>query len=167
MVYAGLTWKLVSETKQLRRVQTDPRISMHVEPSRMAERGRVELVIQNVGQGPAKEISFGFEGDGTYFGNGPIDQLNVIKNGLRNLAPHQEFRVILGWLNIGGTFERAKQNPWIFDVRYKSISESEACEQFVIDFSQFENLIAGVQAPEVRIAESIEKIERKIQDIAQ
>ena len=32
VVYAFLTWRLVSETRRMREVQTEPRVSVRVEP---------------------------------------------------------------------------------------------------------------------------------------
>ena len=68
VIYAFLTWKLVTETRQLRRAQTEPRVTVRVESTRSGGNGK-ELVIRNEGQGPAKGVSFTFEGDPTYFRN--------------------------------------------------------------------------------------------------
>ena len=102
LIYAGLTWKLVSETRRMREVQTEPRVSMYLELSDRIGHGGMELVIRNEGQGGAENIRFDFEGDPTYFiGNGqqwPIDKIPIIKNGLPYLGPSQTFRFLLGWL---------------------------------------------------------------------
>ena len=87
VVYAVLTWKLVSETRSMRRAQTDPRVSVHVEANEQAGGGRIDLVIRNEGQGAAEEIHFDFEGDPTYFDDErPIDELPVMRNGLKYLV---------------------------------------------------------------------------------
>ena len=88
VVYAFLTWRLVSETQKLRRAQTEPRLSVFVELNEQTGNGQMDLVIQNEGPGPAEDILIGFKGDPTYFGDErPIDQLPVIKNGLNPNPP--------------------------------------------------------------------------------
>lgn len=114
VAYVVLTWQLVSETRQLRRVQTEPRVSVRLELADRARHGAMELVIRNEGQGPAQNIQFNFQGDPTYFTkNGkrpPIDELPIIKGGLPYLGPEQSFRVFLGWL-FGEDFDRANREP--------------------------------------------------------
>ena len=51
VVYAFLTWRLVSETRRMREVQTEPRISMSLALSDRFGSGGLELVIRNEGQG--------------------------------------------------------------------------------------------------------------------
>ena len=142
-VYAFLTWKLVSETRRMRRAQTEPRVSLRVEP---AFRG-MELVIRNEGQGTAKNIRFDFEGDAYYFEDplrvGPdgqrvavIEQLSVIKDGLPYLEPRQTLRYFLGrpeLNNIG-------QDPWIFHSKYESLSGDLKEDTYIVDFSQFKGV---------------------------
>ena len=67
VIYAFLTWKLVSETRKLREMQTAPRVSVRLELAEYVSSGGMELVIANEGQGPAQNIQFGFEGDPTCF----------------------------------------------------------------------------------------------------
>ena len=81
--YVVLTGKFVSETRQLRKVQTEPRVSVRLELADRAGHGAMELVIRNEGQSPAQDIQFNFRGDPTYFTrNGkrrPIDDLPIIR----------------------------------------------------------------------------------------
>ena len=79
----------------MREFQTEPRVSIRVETDHTGELG-YELVVQNEGQGVAKNVSFAFEGDPSYFRNSwvirrppAIDELPIIKNGLAYLEPNQ------------------------------------------------------------------------------
>src|SRR4051812_27728688 len=56
-VYAGLTWKLVSETRLLRRAQTDPHVVVWVVPSAWAF-GFADLMVKNFGFGAALDVRF-------------------------------------------------------------------------------------------------------------
>ena len=120
LVYAFLTWRLVAETRRMREVQTEPRVSVLVELNDQHGHGGMDLVIRNEGQGPAQNVRFEFQGDPTYFDTDrPIDQLPVIKNGLPYLGPNQTFRFLMGWL-FGDRFMRANEAPWTFDVSYEN-----------------------------------------------
>ena len=140
-IYAVLTWRLVSETRAMRKAQTEPRVSVHVDLNEHDGHGRMDLVIQNNGQGGAEDIRIGFEGDPTYFDDErPIDQLPAIKNGLRYLGPNGSFRILLGWL-LGEAFTRAIQEPWTFHLSYKNAIGDTISETFLVDFSQFDGLM--------------------------
>ena len=165
VVYAVLTWKLVSETRRMREVQTEPRVSVRLELAEGVGHGGIELVIRNEAQGPAQNIQFGFEGDPTYFTeNGleqPIDQIPVIKNGLPYLGPSEHFRILLGWL-FGKSFERASQKPWTFHIEYENqLRKPQSCS-YTLDFSQFSGLIVGSGPPLVKIEKHLEAIQKNL-----
>ena len=162
VVYAFLTWKLVSETQKLRRAQTEPSLSVFVELNEQTGNGQMDLVIQNEGPGPAEDILIGFKGDPTYFDDErPIDQLPAIKNGLRYLGSHQRFRIILGWL-FGEDYERAIREPWAFDLKYKNSVGDSFSESFVVDFSQFAGLILTGSSPLVKIEKHLDTLQRDV-----
>ena len=165
VAYAVLTWRLVSETRRLREVQTEPRVSVRLELAERVEHGGLELVIRNEGQGPAQNIRFNFQGDPTYFiGYGqrqPIDQVPIIKNGLPYLGPGQSFRFLLGWL-FGEAFERANQEPWIFHIGYENQGGRSKEDSHLLDFSQFTGLIVGNGPPLVRIEKHLESIQKDL-----
>ena len=162
--YALLTWRLVSETRRLREVQTEPKVSVRLELSERVGHGGLELVIRNEGQGPARNIRFNFQGDPTYLiGHGqqrPIDQIPIIKNGLPDLGPGQSFRFLLGWL-FGEAFDRANREPWTIPVDYKNLGNKSKRATYLLDFSQFSGLIAGSGAPLVRIEKHLESIQKE------
>lgn len=162
IVYAFLTWKLVSETKKLRRVQTEPRVSVYVELNEQVGNGQMDLVFENEGSGHAEDIEIGFEGDPTYFdGERPISQLPAIKNGLKYLGPYRRFRIILGWL-FGEDYERAIQKPWIFNLEYKNAAGDSISDKFVVDFSQFAGLILTDSSPLAKIEKHLETLQRDV-----
>lgn len=142
VVYAVLTWKLVTETRTMRESQTDPRVSVRVESDHTGTLG-YELVIQNEGQGVAKNVSFEFEGDPSYFRNSwllnpppAVGDLPIIKNGLDYLESKQTYRFPLGTVS-EGEFDRAVVSPWTFRTQYQSIHGKRRSDTYVVDFSQF------------------------------
>ena len=163
--YALLTWRLVSETRRLREVQTEPKVSIRLELAERVGHGGLELVICNEGQGPAQNIRFNFQGDPTYFmehgHDQPIDKTPVIQNGLPYLGPGQNFRFLLGWL-FGESFDRAMREPWTFQIDYESLANKSWKDVYLLDFSQFAGLDVGSGAPLVQIEKHLEVIQKDL-----
>ena len=165
VVYAVLTWRLVSETRRMRQMQTEPRISVRPELSEHFGHGGIELVIRNEGQGPAQNIRFQFQGDPTYFDKErPVDQIPVIKNGLPYLGPNQTFRFLLGWL-LGESFTHAMQKPWVFAVLYENQEGKPKKDTYVVDFSQFSQLIVGGGPPLTKIEGHLGKLQKDVRNM--
>ncbi len=146
VAYALLTRQLVSETRRMREVQTEPRVSIRVEADHTGHPG-YELVIQNEGQGVAKNVRFEFEGDPSYFRNSwvirrppAIDELPIIKNGLDYLEPNQSYRFPLGTVS-PGEYERAVETPWTFRTQYESLYGKPRTDTYIVDFSQFRGML--------------------------
>ena len=166
VVYAILTCRLVSETRSLRKAQTDPQVSVRVESDRGDHDGLLELVIRNHGGGAAQNITLGFEGDPAHFGtNYPIDQMAIIADGIHYLEPHGIWQIPLGWFNDEAKFERAMQNPWVFNVEYEDPLGNVKTDVFTIDFRQFSGLWF-TSSPMSRIAKRVESMEGHIKRVA-
>lgn len=140
-VYAFLTWRLLSETRKLREVQTEPRVGVQVEPNHPS-RG-YDLVIRNTGQGAAQNVRFEFLGDPTYFrdsfgGNAPppVNQLPVVKDGLVYMEPGYTLTFPLGTTS-PKEFDRATREPWEFRVEYENLGGKRRKNNCLVDFSQF------------------------------
>jgi len=165
MIYAGLTWRLVAETRRMREVQTEPKISVFPQLNEQTGMG-IDLVIRNDGQGSAYNIGFTFEGDPTYFdAERPTDQLPIIKNGLTFLGPNQTFRFLLGFL-FGDAFNKATQNPWSIDVSYENQNQRTYQHSYTIDFAQFSQLIIGGGSPLDKIEKHLDALQKDIHRLA-
>ena len=143
--YALLTSRLVSETRKLREVQSNPRISIRVETDHTGHPG-YELVIENNGHGAAKNVQFEFDGDPSYFCSGwvhghppAIDELPIIKNGLDYLEPNQAYKFPLGTVS-SDEYERATETPWTFRTQYESLYGKSRTDIYIVDFSQFRGM---------------------------
>ena len=168
MIYAFLTWRLVSETQRLREVQTEPRVSVRVEPDH-AYRG-YQLVIRNEGHGPAKNVRFEFTGDPTYFRNSfvgnappPIDQLPAIRDGLEYMETGYTISFPLG-TTAEEEFNRASEAPWRFVVNYENFCGRGKKNTYVIDFSQFNGLMYEEIWPKL-IAEHLDEIRKELHSV--
>ena len=146
VAYAVLTWRLVAETRRLREVQTEPRVSIRVEADHTGRPG-YELVVENNGHGVAKNVSFEFQGDPSYFRNSwvnrappTIGELPIIKNGLDYLEPNQAYRFPLGTVS-SDEYERAIETPWTFRTQYESLYGKRRTDTYIVDFSQFRGML--------------------------
>jgi hypothetical protein len=94
IVYAILTWKLVSETRKMREAQTEPKISTTIQPSEEWI-NFIDMIIQNIGLGPAYNIHFKISPDFEYEKGKFLSELGFVKSGLKYLAPNQKFQFFL------------------------------------------------------------------------
>ncbi|MDO8721436.1 MAG: hypothetical protein Q7J31_04320, partial [Syntrophales bacterium] len=90
VAYAILTWSLVSETKKMREVQTEPRIEIALKPLDFAI-NIVRLHVRNIGLGPAKNVRFTFSvssgGEGAEKLLGEFNKAIFLKTGLKYFGP--------------------------------------------------------------------------------
>jgi len=95
VIYAILTWKLVSETRKMRELQTRPNVFIILQ-SREEWINFMDIIIQNVGPGAAWDLKFEVVGD---IENNMVKELlsiGFIRNGLRYLAPGQRIQSFIG-----------------------------------------------------------------------
>jgi len=95
IVYVLMTGKLVGESKRLRKLQNSPNVITIIEP--FSERASlVEMVLKNVGFGPAFNIKIKVQPDFMcYSGKKLLSQHSFIRKGIRYLAPGEEIRHFL------------------------------------------------------------------------
>ena len=161
LLYMLITGWLAIESRRMRQAQTEPKVSVQLDLNDRVGNGGMELVICNEGMGPAQDIRFQFSGDPSYFiENGigkPIDEVPVIKRGIRYLGTGRRFTIMLGWL-FGEDFKRAMEHPWVFCVSYKSLSGKRHKDNYTLDFTQFSQLFLPEGDP-------LRKIEKHLDDI--
>ena len=152
VVYAFLTWRLVSETKRLRVAQTEPMVSVTYHP-REEWINFIDFSIKNVGAGPALDIRFEVEPDFEYVENKWLSQLNLFKSGLKYLGPGDERRFFLTSLTEDG--DAKVGNPFEVRVTYRGTIGDEKTDLFVIDFSELEGIMQLGTPPLHEIADSM------------
>ncbi|MEE9282982.1 MAG: hypothetical protein V3U49_02775 [Nitrososphaerales archaeon] len=163
-VYAGLTWRLVTETRRLREAQTEPKISVIYQP-REEWINFIDLVIQNIGLGPAYEIRFKIKDDFEYMKGELLSQLGFIKRGIDYLAPDQKIKFFL--TSLTEDFKIKMKSPFRIDVSYYNKTRKPYNDGFLIDFSEMEGLGQLGEPPIHKIADNIEKIQKDINALRQ
>lgn len=159
IVYAILTWRLVSETRKMREAQTEPKISVTIQP-REEWISLIDMVIQNIGLGPAYNIKFEIKPDFEYAKGNFLSELGFIKSGLRYLAPNQKLQFFL--TSMIENFEEKTKKPFEIKVTYQNSMGKKYEDAYVIDFSQLIGLRRLRRAPLYDIAKDIEKIKEDL-----
>jgi hypothetical protein len=162
VVLAAVTWVLAKETRLLRRAQTDPHLSVWIEPHER-EMHWIDMLIENIGAGPARNVEFLATPDFECFKDQPLSRLGFMKKGLPYLAPRQRLRFFL--TNLLEDFETKMANPFDLVVRYQAKDGKTFAETFRIDFSPLRNLPGGSTSPLYDIAKKLEDMRREISEL--
>lgn len=162
VVYAILTWRLVSETRKMRVAQTEPKIFITIQP-REEWINFIDMIIQNIGLGPAYDIKFKVEPDFKITKSRSLSELGFIKNGLKYLAPNQKIQFFL--TNMAENFEEKIKSRFEIKVTYKNSVGKKYEDTYLIDFSSLEGLHQLGKPPIYRIAKSVENIQKDIHRI--
>ena len=161
-MYAFLTWKMVKETKKMREIQSEPQISVFYK-SKDEYINLIDIVIKNIGQGPAYKLTFKTNPDFEYSEGKKISELNIFKNGLKYLAPNQELVFFLNSL----IEISSKKLCSSFDVtvNYEDESGKKYERNYNIDLSEIFGLRHVGGPPLKKIADQIEKIVDEIKKL--
>lgn len=159
VVYAILTWKLVSETKKMREAQTEPKVFVMIQP-REEWINWIDLVIQNIGSGPAYNMKFEIDPDFEYLKGKFLSELGFIKNGSNHLAPNQKLQTFL--TNMAENSDEKTKKSFKITVTYQNSVGKPYEDSYLIDFSQFIGLGQLGEPPLYKISKNIEKIQEDI-----
>jgi hypothetical protein len=163
IVYAILTWRLVSETRKMRESQTEPKLSVTIQP-REEWINLIDMVIKNIGLGPAYNIKFKVKPDFEYKKGKFLSDLGFMKNGLRYLAPNQKIQFFL--TSMIDNFEEKVKNSFEIKIIYQNSIAKKYEDVYVIDFSHLIGLSQLGEPPLYKLAKNIEKIQKDIHHLS-
>jgi len=164
VIYARLTRKLVDETIKLRKAQTEPKISIRIEPTENCML-YCDMIIENIGLGPAYDINFALDPDIKDFYKKPLSELNLIKNGIKYLAPGTKRQFFFTQFSAETKDPVKFHDSFLIKVVYKNSKHETIEESFIIDFSEFFGITKLGESPICSIANSLKSIEKKIQSL--
>ena len=166
VAYAALTWSLVSETKKMREVQTEPRIEIALKPLDFAI-NIVRLHVRNIGLGPAKNVKFSSSvsavGQGAEKLLEEFNKTNFLKVGLKYFGPNQELHS--GYTQVTEDYDAKIASVLIYEVEYESVTGKKYKDQIIIDMSEQEGLIQLGKPNLYSIAQSIEAIQKEFSHV--
>lgn len=158
-VYAVLTWKLVSETRKLREFQTEPNMSITLQPKE-AYISFIDMVIENIGLGAAYDIYLKVDPDFVYEQGRSLSDKSYFKNGIKYLKPGQKIQFFLTSM-LEDHENKIKTSLEIIST-YKDRVGKEYESVFIIDFSELRGLTTLGTPPLHKIAEEISKIRQTL-----
>jgi len=167
VVYAVLTALLVTETRQMRRAQTEPKIVAFVEP-REEFVNFAHLYIKNVGAGPAFDVSFELkakpEDDGGKLLIKDFSVSRFLETGIDYIGSNQ--RIQSGYTAFTEEFDKKIKAIFTVTIKYKSSTNLQYCDSYTIDMSQFEGA-GGLGTPYMySIAQSMKKLQEDVHKIS-
>ena len=160
VVYAVLTWKLVSETRRMRQAQTDPKVAVSFELiEEFMNFGH--LWVQNIGLGPAYDIQFTITPDGSRSGAEMLIKdfckAKYFQTGVKYLGPSQKLRS--GYTSFPEGYADKIKAVLVVGVCYKSADGRVHTDEYRVDFSELEGTERLGTPHLYSIAETLKKIQ--------
>ena len=163
VVYAILTGRLVSETRKMREVQTEPKIHISIENYEFAIH-IVYLSIENIGLGPARNLSFnpsivsGGESSENLLND--FTASNFFSVGLRHFGPGQNRRST--FTEMTKDYEGKIASVLSFKLSYESVTGKKYKDEIIVDMSERKGDYQ-IGSPDLHsIATSLEAIQKDI-----
>lgn len=168
---AFLTYFLASDNRRLRRATTDPEVVVYLAPHPDGH-GGVNFVLANVGQGPALDVNFDIRCDESDFEHHSVMLRNSTeRTPLTVLPPGERIGSLFGVGYVLFSNQRdgdgVPLRPFQVSLSYKDIRGRRYGSSHSIDIRQFAGL-SGLLAkpPQIKIAESLSKIEKHLGRLA-
>lgn len=167
LVYALLTWILVSETRRMRRAQTEAKVTVQVvrHPDTM---GFVDILFRNEGTGPARDIHFDARLENPGVGDASlvevIKSIGFVHKGLDYLSAGAEHRSFFAALR--EDFEQKMATAIRVDVRYRVATGAELKDSYLLDLSVFRNMSRLGDPPLASMASSMKSLQKDVHDLA-
>lgn len=165
LIFAGVVaWSAWGGTKLNRRLaeaELDPFVTIYIEPQRIYPYF-LDLVIKNVGRGPARQLTFIVEPDVPLWSNDThrLTNIAIFRRGMDFLAPSQEIRTFYG------TYFELVKDPISIHVSYSKESLHRKAEQvrssFILDVTQFEGIGSIGEAPEKIATDALKSIAKDV-----
>ncbi len=162
VLYVLFTWKITSENKKMREAQTEPRISLSIQP-REEYINFLNMIVENIGQGPAYEVRFELNHDFEFAKGHFLSELGFIKNGIAYFAPRQKIEFFL--TNMVEGFNDKMNNEIRIKVTYNSKAGKRYEDEYRISLKELVGL-TNLESPKSRIANALEMIAKDLSKIS-
>ena len=163
VITARLTRGLVMENRLLRRLGTEPKVVAYLkaDPQRQWV---IDFVLANVGQGPAKTISFYLHLNTQECSDHGVELQNSSeRQPLGILPPGDRFEVFFGVSH--ELLGEPQLSGFRVSVKYEDFDGGHHEDNYWLDVAQFKGLSYLGRQPESRIADSLEKIQESMRII--
>jgi hypothetical protein len=163
VVYAILTAKLVKETITLRRIQTDPKITMVIVHD-VYHPFIVSIILENVGNGTALNIKFNILSEPKLNIRRNISSYGFIQNGIKSLSGHTKFKTLFM-----STIEEGHQiarEPILLEITYEDLCKRKYYEKLMLDISYLHDIKITQTEPIYEIKKSVNEISKTMKEIS-
>ena len=165
-IYAVLTWQLVSETRRMRKVQTEPKLEVtlrSVDDAIHIQR----LHVRNIGLGPALQITFVSNvvsgGEGAEALLNEFTETNFFRTGISYLGPGEER--YSHYTEMHENHDAKIASVLAFDVAYHSATKEGYRETLIIDMSERKGSYQLGKPHLYSIARSLEKLQKDLRQV--
>ncbi len=157
-----VTWRLSQDSRALRTAGTEPRLVAYLGPGRSPQ--RLNLVLENVGQGPARDVAYFVEADSQDFAKHNVKGLASAS--LRTIAKvmpqggRREIEIGLAPLLYSST--EAKLRPFSVRICYSDLHGNRlGPEEYQLDVAELGEAQFSVPTDE-RLVRALTRIERRL-----
>jgi hypothetical protein len=163
IIYAWLTAKLVQETRQMRQVQTEPRIQITY---RVRDEwiNLIDIAVRNIGLGPAHDLKFEIHADTDTPGSTELVtrlmKLAAFKSGLSYMGPAQEYFSF--WSSLVEGDSTKLDSRIVITCSYRSVTNIRYQHECVLDLSELKGSSRIGDPPLHKIAKHLEQIEKAL-----
>ncbi len=164
VVSAWLTWRLSRDNRALLKAGTEPEVVAYLEPEQRSGI-LLDLVFENVGQGPACDVEYFVDADPEDFAKHEVKYVPArTSRKIRSLLPQGER--VARFMGVGHRLysddEQARLQPFGVSVWYSNLrGERVGPKEFALDVAEFGGSVQ-FEPSEERLAKSLERIERHI-----
>lgn len=166
VVYAVLTARLVRETERLRTAATEPALEVTYR-SRDEAMALLDVVVKNIGSGPAYEIRFDISVEPRGLGADelmkPLRNIKALHSGINVLMPGQEFSSF--WTDVRQNFEAKLQTLVTVRSICRGASGVQYQREHLVDLSEMKGASRLGKPSLLAIARSLEKIQSDVHSL--
>jgi hypothetical protein len=167
VVYAILTARLVRETQRLRAAATEPALEVTYR-SRDEAMSLLDIVIKNIGSGPAYGIGFQVraepQGAGAQELLAPLQKLKSFSSGINLLLPGQEFSSY--WTDVRKELDSKLKTVVTVTTTCRGATGVRYSRDHVIDLSELDGVTRLGTPPLLAIARSLKKLEDDMHNLS-
>lgn len=157
---AKATQVLALETKMMREFQTDPKLLVFITSS-IVDVIFKNLVVENIGSGPAYNVQFELSNDFTLYDGRKLSEIRIIKEGIPYIPPKEKYEFVL----TDAPYAKYADEYLTINATYQNSESKSFSEKFIIDFSLWKNLkvinIDGIN----QIVDKLQKISENLEDL--
>jgi hypothetical protein len=163
VVYAILTAKLVKETIILRRIQTDPKITMNMVHD-VYSPFIVSIILENVGNGTALNIKFNILSEPKLNIRKNLSSYGFIQNGIKSLSGHTKFKTL--FMSIIEEGHQIEREPILLEITYEDLCKRKYHEKLILDISYLHDIKVAQTEQIYEIKKSFNEISKTMKEIS-